>query len=268
VTLDPTAQALGAQIDRLAPTRRPEGRPVGHQRWRALLFLHWPVPVEVLRPLVPVGLELDTFEGVAYVGLVPFAMRRVRPWWSPERVAFDFLETNVRTYVHVEGQDPGVYFFSLDASSRVAVAVARRQFGLPYYNGRMSLIRSGDELSYRCRRLGELGPRSFVRAVPGTYLGPSEPGSIEHFLLERYILHVEGRDGLMQGRVHHTPYPVQKARVLELGDELVAAAGFPRPHTSPLVHYAAGVDVDIFRLRHRDAASDSTRYVRPPRRRE
>ena len=250
MSLDPASQAVTAEIDRVAPTRRTEGRPVGHQRWRALLFLHWPVPVDVLRPLVPPGLQIDTFEGVAYVGLVPFAMRRVRPWWSPERVAFDFLETNVRTYVHVEGQAPGVYFFSLDASSRVAVAVARRQFGLPYYYARMRLTRAGDILTYAGRRLGGRGPRSFVRAVPGEHLGPSRSGTLEHFLLERYILHVEGRDGLMQGRVHHTPYPVRRARVLELGDELIAATGLPRPTLPPpLVHYAAGVDVEIFPLR-------------------
>jgi hypothetical protein len=250
VSIDPTAQALTIKIDRVAPTRRPEGRAVGHQRWRALLFLHWPVPVEVLRPLVPPRLQLDTFDGVAYVGLVPFAMRRVRPWWAPERVAFDFLETNVRTYVHVDGQDPGVYFFSLDASSRVAVAVARRQFGLPYHFARMRLARDGNALTYASRRLAGVRPRSLVRAVPGEHLGPSAPGTLEHFLLERYILHVEGHGGLMLGRVHHTPYPVQGAGVLEIGDELVAAAGLPRPATPPpIIHFSAGVDVEIFALR-------------------
>lgn len=250
MSIDPAAQALTAGIDRLAPTRRPEGRAVGHQRWRALLFLHWPVPVQVLRPLVPPRLQLDTFDGVAYVGLVPFAMRRVRPWWSPERVAFDFLETNVRTYVHVDGQDPGVYFFSLDASSRVAVAVARRQFGLPYHSARMRLTRDGDVLTYASQRLGGGRPRSLVRAVPGEHLGPSAPGTLEHFLLERYILHVEGRGGLMQGRVHHTPYPAQRAQVLEIGDELVTSAGLPRQTVPPpIVHFAAGVDVEIFALR-------------------
>src|SRR5215210_6273203 len=193
MSVDPLAQAAQAatsKIDRLAPTRRPPGRAVGYQRWRALLFLHWPMPVDVLRPLVPAGLEIDTFEGVAYVGLVPFAMRRVRPWWSPERLAFDFLETNVRTYVHASGRDPGVYFFSLDASSRVAVAVARRQFGLPYHYARMRLTRDGDVFTYASRRLGGSQPRSFVRAVPGEYLGPTAPGTLEHFLLERYVLHV------------------------------------------------------------------------------
>ena len=249
MSLDPAAPAVSREIDRVGPTRRPGGRAVGHQHWRALLFLHWPIPIEVLRPLVPPRLQLDTFDGVAYVGLVPFAMRRVRPWWMPERLAFDFLETNVRTYVHVDGQDPGVYFFSLDASSRVAVAVARRQFGLPYHDARMRLTRDGDEITYACRRLSASSPRSFVRAVPGEHLGPSAPGTLEHFLLERYVLHVEGLGGLMQGRVHHAPYPAQRARVLEIGDELVAAAGLPRPAMPPpLVHFAASVNVEIFPL--------------------
>src|SRR5687768_15954742 len=97
-------------IDRIWPTRRPEGAPRGYQRWRDLLFLHWIVPEPALRAVVPPALEIDTHDGNAYVGVVPFAMLGVRPAWLPERLGFDFLETNVRTYVHVGGRDPGVYF--------------------------------------------------------------------------------------------------------------------------------------------------------------
>src|SRR5438094_831037 len=134
----PTASHL---IDRLAPARRPDAIAVGTQRWRDLLFLHWPVPEAALRPVVPAALEIDLHEGTAYVGLVAFAMQDVRFRGMPDALALEFLETNVRTYVTRAGGDPGVFFFSLDAASRLAVHVARATFGLPYYPARMSLRR-------------------------------------------------------------------------------------------------------------------------------
>jgi uncharacterized protein len=241
--------AAEGEIDRVGPTMRPSIPLYGHQRWRDLLFLHWPVPVEVLRPLVPAPLSVDTYEGVAYVGLVPFWMIGVRPTWAPERVALRFLETNVRTYVHVDGRDPGVYFFSLEAASRVAVAVARAHFGLPYYWSRMRLRKAAHWLEYRSRRLPGRGPRSWVQFETGEHVGPAAPGSLEYFLIERYLLHVWRRGRLWRGQVHHTPYPVQRVRVLTLHDELIGAAGLPQPTVPPpLVHYAAGVDVEIFPL--------------------
>ncbi|MFN8632318.1 MAG: DUF2071 domain-containing protein [Chloroflexota bacterium] len=234
-------------IDRIAPTLRPVAPVVGHQRWRDLLFLHWPVPVSVLRPLIPQQLSIDTYEGVAYVGLVPFWMTGVRPTWAPERVAFRFLETNVRTYTHREGHDPGVYFFSLEAASRIAVEVARAQFGLPYYWALMRMRRDGQRIEYRSRRIGGWRPRTRVVFEPGEYLGPSAPGSLEHFLIERYYLHVERGGRIWQGQVHHGAYPVQRATLLGLRDELLTAAGLPRPEgPPPLVHYVRGVDVEIF----------------------
>ena len=243
---------LAREIDRITPTLRPSGLVVGRQKWRDLLFLHWPVPTEVLRPLIPRQLEIDTHDGVAYIGLVPFWMTRVRPNWAPAQSAFSFLETNVRTYVYSEGcngRDPGVYFFSLEAASAIAVAVARLQFGLPYFWARMQLHRFGPEIEYRTRRLIGGSARSYARFEPGEFLGASAPDTLEHFLIERYYLHVD-RDGhLMRGQVHHSAYPVQKATLLGLNDELIAAAGLPQPvGPPPLVHYVRGVDVEIFGL--------------------
>src|SRR4051812_30376433 len=180
-----TVPALAPEIDRIAPMLRPTRPLYGYQRWRDLLFLHWPVPVETLRPLVPERLTIDTYEGVAYVGLVPFWMVGVRPIWAPERVAFRFLETNVRTYVHLDGCDPGVYFFSLDAASRVGVEVARARFGLPYYWSSMRLQRDGPRIEYRSRRLSGGRPRSWAEFEPGEHIGPADPGTLEHFLIER-----------------------------------------------------------------------------------
>src|SRR4051812_19949538 len=117
------------EIDRVRPAQRP-GRAVwGWQRWRHLLFMHWPVPVDTMRAVVPRSFDLDLHDGTAYVGVVPFAMEGVRPRISPEFAALDFLETNVRTYV-VRNGEPGVYFLSLEAGSRLAVATARAAFAL------------------------------------------------------------------------------------------------------------------------------------------
>ena len=247
-------------IDRIAPTLRPYSPVVGYQNWRDLLFLHWPVPVEVLRPLIPAPLSIDTYDGVAYVGLIPFWMIGVRPNWAPTRSAFRFLETNVRTYTHLNGRDPGVYFFSLEAASTIAVAIARAQFSLPYYWAKMGIRRHGRQIEYRSRRVLGGRPRTWVRFEPGEYLGGSAPGTLEHFLIERYYLHVEREGRIWRGQVHHNTYPVQRARLLGLRDELIAAAGLPQPTTPPpLVHYVPGVNVEIFGLRPVDAPSASLR---------
>ena len=241
-------EASQPPIDRLAPTRRPNEAPIGYQRWRTLLFLHWEVPVEKLRRVVPAELSLDLWEGRAYVGVVPFAMEGVRPWWSPERLAFSFLETNVRAYVHHRGR-PGVYFFSLDVNSRIAVAAARHFWGLPYFNAQMSLTRSGNRIAYTTRRRSN-GASLDVRYRLGQPLGSSQPDTLEHFLLERYLLFVERRGKLHVGQVHHAPYPAQAAAVDAVEQSLIQAAGLsPLTNQPAFVHYAAGVDVEIFPLR-------------------
>ncbi|MCA9069993.1 MAG: DUF2071 domain-containing protein, partial [Planctomycetaceae bacterium] len=208
----PTSDVPTSKLDRIGPTKRPEGRCRGYQKWRSLLFLHWAIPVERLRPLVPAALELDLYEGTAYIGVVPFAMQGVRPRWCPERFAFNFLETNVRTYVSHQGR-PGVYFFSLDAASRIAVWAARQFWSLPYFYASMILEHRGDEVIYEtCRPSGVLHK---VRYRLGEFLGPSQPDSLEFFFLERYLLFTEHRNKLYEGQVYHTPYPAQAAEVLE-----------------------------------------------------
>jgi uncharacterized protein YqjF (DUF2071 family) len=240
------------EIDRMSPTRRPTGRAAQRQSWRELLFLHWSVPVEALRPLVPPGLEIDTFEGRAYVGLVPFTMTGVRPVWAPALPGLSsFHEVNVRTYVHREGRDPGVWFLSLDASNRVAVLVARSRYHLPYRFARMSLTRGPlGEVRYSSERLWP-GPKPATCAMtywPTGPAAPAAPGSLEHFLAERYVLYAERRERLLRGRVHHTPYPLQAAEFASLDESLVAAAGVRRGSERPLVHYAKGVSVEVFGL--------------------
>jgi uncharacterized protein YqjF (DUF2071 family) len=234
-------------IDRLSPSRRPLRRPVGYQSWRELLFLHWPVPADALRPLVPARLSLDLYQGVAYVGLTPFVVRHARAAWVPHTFSLDFLETNVRTYVHLDGRDPGVYFFSLDAASRIAVTGARAAFGLPYWHARIRRRRRDGITDYAVQRLFNTRPRLTVTYELGEPLGAAEPGTSEHFLVERYLLHLERHGALWTTQVHHSPYPLQRARVLEIQDELIGAAGLPEPDgPPPLVHHAPGVDVEVF----------------------
>jgi hypothetical protein len=266
-------------IDRLGPTGRLDEFVVMYQRWACLLFLHWEVPVEALRPLVPSPLEIDTFEGRAFVGLVPFTMTGIRPRFLPAVPWLsDFHEINVRTYVHRGGRDPGVWFLSLDAANAVAVRLARWTYGLPYRYARMSLNgrpgRGGEPapddatgvIRYTSDRRGP-GPVPVwcdLRYRPTGTPHPAAPGTLEHFLAERYILYTEWGGGLYRGRVHHAPYPLQTAEVESLDEGLIAAAGVARPSTPPLAHFARAVEVEIFPL-HRvsDGAPSGVGRDRP-----
>jgi uncharacterized protein YqjF (DUF2071 family) len=240
-------------IDRIAPTRLPAGYSVMRQRWADLLFLHWPVAIESLRPLVPAALEIDTFDGRAYVGLVPFTMTGVRPVGFPAvRRVSDFHEVNVRTYVHYQGRDPGVWFFSLDAANALAVRIARSLWCLAYHFARMSLKTSENgRISYRSERLWpEPTPASCdLEYQPTGTPTKSTPGTLEHFLAERYVLYARRRANLYLGRVHHTPYPLQTAELNRLDESLLLASGILRPDVPPLVHYASEVRVKIFPIR-------------------
>lgn len=245
-------------IDRIAPTVRPPGRAIGFHRWSNLLFVHWRLPVEAVLPLIPAGLTLDTWEGDAWVGLVPFFMSGVRPWWSPAVPGIStFCETNVRTYVHLRGRDPGVWFLSLEAASSLAVRVARWRWHLPYFRAEMNLVRRGNDVMFHSRRLwpGPAGPGCAIRVSLGAPLGESAqgrslPGTLEHFLIERYVLYAQRTSGRLEaGRVHHAPYPVRDARLDEFSETLLAAARiFPQ---SPPCHvaFSDGVSVEVFPLR-------------------
>ncbi len=248
-----------AGIDRIGPTHRPDRRAVMRQKWRELLFVHWPVPPEVVRPLVPPQLELDLFEGRAYLGLVPFTMTGVRPvGLPPVRGLSSFHETNLRTYVHLEGRNPGVWFFSLDAANSCAVRFARTFFHLPYHRAKLFLEREPAGSTGQSTTIVYAGVRQWPAPLPAAYairaattgaVQPALPGTLEHFLAERYILYASWQGGLYEGRVHHTPYPLQTAQILSLDETLLLAASLHRPDTAPLAHFAAGVDVEVFALR-------------------
>jgi uncharacterized protein len=244
-------------IDRITPTLEPDQTVLLHQNWHHLLFLHWEIPAAELQALLPPRLTLDTFEGKAYVGLVPFTLSGVRavltpplPWIS------QFHEINVRTYVHLDGRDPGVWFFSLDASSKLAVAAARAAYKLPYFDAEMELAASSEALptidfdSKRNDARGTMPANAHIRYRPieGSF-APAVPGTLDHFLVERYILYTQDEQRqLLRARVHHQPYPVQRAEVLALNETLVWAAGIRRAEGVDLRHYAREVNVKVYPL--------------------
>lgn len=244
-------------IDRITPTLEPDQQVLLHQNWHHLLFLHWEIPPQELQALLPPRLTLDTFEGKAYVGLVPFTLTGVRPILTPPLPWIStFHEINVRTYVHLDGRDPGVWFFSLDASSTIAVAAARAAYRLPYFEAEMEL-RTGagalPEIELDSRRIdarGVLPANAHLRyrAVEGP-VRPAAPGTLEHFLIERYILYTEDEQHqLYRARVHHQPYPVQRAEVRHLEETMIWSAGVRRAEQPAMRHYAREVNVKVYPL--------------------
>lgn len=233
-------------IDRISPTKRPSGSPSGYQNWRELLFVHWSYPVEAVRPLVPPELELDCFEpGRVFVGAVPFIMEDIRLGWQPRFTAMNFLETNLRTYVLHKGE-PGVFFFSLEASSKLAVRAARWGWGLPYFDAEMTTSKADGVIDFSTTR-AKTGAKLTARFKPGEHLGASKPDTLEHFLLERYYLFTKWRGAIWKGHVHHVPYPAQRCELLSLDESLTTAAGLPAHDATPAtVHYSAGVEVEVF----------------------
>jgi uncharacterized protein len=225
-------------------------RPTMLQSWRHLAFLHFDCDPEELRGLLPNGLELDTFEDRAWVGLVPFEIAGLRPPRLPALPWISrFPETNVRTYVHHEGRNPGVWFFSLDAARWLACRAARISYRLPYKHASKSLVRSESEVRYRSVRRDRPCPAVLEgRAAFGKDLGEAEPGALEFFLIERYFLYAEHRGRLFQAQVHHSPYPLVELAEADFHTNLIEVAGIrQRPWTHAVG--SPGVDVEVFPLR-------------------
>jgi len=245
-------------LEQRLAAREPERRgPVMFQSWRHLLFLHWKVDPETLQARLPQGLTLDLFHGDAYVGIVPFFMCRVRPRFLPPAPGLsNFLELNVRTYVHDEAGVPGVWFFSLDANCAPAVWIARTLFKLPYRHAVMSADISPDEgwVDYRsCCASGSYNSRFRYRGRGES--SEAEVGSLEFFLLERYYLfaHNPDRRRLLRGQVAHSPYLFREAEVDAFDAEPMGKQGIdplaPGSDTGfDHACFAAEVDVRIFGL--------------------
>jgi uncharacterized protein len=230
------------------PWPLPTGPWLMGQTWYDLLFAHWALAPEALRPLIPEPLELDLRDGLAWLGITPFVVGGLRlrgtpplPWISR------FPELNVRTYVEYGGR-PGIYFFSLDAARRAAVAAARRAYRLPYFHAAMSAHREGPTVLYDSRRLDASGPATEFRARYGP-AGPRLPiddGSLERWLAERYCLYVvDERQRPLRGEIHHSPWPLQRATATIEVNSMAHPLGLELA-SDPLLHYSARQDTLIW----------------------
>ncbi len=238
------------------PRPLPSGRWVMTQRWNDLLFAHWPIAPAMLAKFVPEGLQIDTFQGSAWLGVVPFWMDRVKFRGIPSLPgASRFPELNLRTYVRdPQTGTPGVLFLSLDAGSLLAVGFARAIYRLPYYWAEMRIEQKSErEFTYYSRRRFSSEPVMFVARYRG--LGPSRklvengPGTLEYFLTERYCLFTRGRNGQpMRANIHHVPWPLEDAEADIERNDLAAALGIKLPNQAPVLHYSRRLAVYVWQL--------------------
>ena len=218
-------------------------------QWHDLAFLHWPIAAEQLRPFIPEGLELQTFDGSAWLGVVPFYMRGVHLRCLPPVPGTGaFAELNLRTYV-TRGGKSGVWFFSLDAASRLAVRAARWSFHLPYFDAHMKVTTNGDEIDYLSTRTEEPDGEFRARYRPTGAVFYSSPGSIEHWLTERYCLYSADRRGrIYRGEIHHAPWPLQPASCEIEMNTLASQLRIELSPHPPLLHFAKRQDVVAWRI--------------------
>ena len=223
------------------------------QTWHDLLFAHWPVDANALRPRVPAGFEIDLFDGQAWVGIVPFRMTNVAPRGVPALPWVSaFPELNVRTYVRVNGR-AGVYFFSLDAANPVAVGVARTLAHLPYFTAAMSCEEKDGWIEYASRRTSPDASAAELRARyrPTGSVSPPRPGTLEHFLTERYCLFtVDKTFHAYSVDIHHPPWPLQAAEAEFAMNTMAEAAGIRLPSMAPLLHFSKRQDMVAWNIRN------------------
>jgi uncharacterized protein YqjF (DUF2071 family) len=229
------------------PWPLPRGAWTMAQTWDDLLFAHWRVPVEAVRPYVPRALELDTHDGSAWIGITPFRVNALRLRGLPPLPRLSaFLELNVRTYV-TTGDRPGIWFFSLDASSTLAVEAARRMYRLPYFRARIEAVERAGWIDYECSRTEEPGRVWSGRYRPAGDVSSAAPGSLEWFLAERYCLYTTDRHGaLLRAEIHHGPWPLQPA---EASVDLTTISRVALPASeAPLCHFSRRQDALIWPL--------------------
>ncbi len=230
-------------------------------RWHDLLFAHWPVRIESIRPLIPSILDIDTYDGSAWIGVVPFRMTGVRPRYVPLPLAFP--ELNVRTYVKYRGKS-GVWFFSLDAASWLSVRAAR-WLGLPYYDARMIVNGRTADIQYESVRTHANAPSAEFRSKygPVSQIYHSTPGTLDHWLTERYALYgALNANRVVFGEIHHAQWPLQRAEIELHKNSMTVALGIDLPDIKPLCHYGGYQEViawPIVPLEHSRNNRDSAR---------
>jgi uncharacterized protein len=215
------------------------------QRWHDLLFAHWRCAVTDVKPLIPPQLTVDTFDGSAWIGVIPFTMSGVRMRATlPVPTANAFPEINVRTYVTLDGR-PGVWFFSLDCASTLAVIGARAGAHLPYFRATMRVAKHAATVEYHSERWDMAGGPAVFAATyepTGDAFTP-HPGTLDHFLTERYCLYSASGKRIWRGDIVHPNWDLQPATARIDRNSMIAAAGIRAPGHAPLLHFAAFQDV-------------------------
>lgn len=239
------------QLNPTRPWPVPNRSWIMKQTWNDLLFAHWPIPVDMLHPLIPASLPIDTFEGTAWIAVVPFWMSGVTPRGIPPIPGIStFSEINLRTYVIMDDK-PGVYFFSIDANQRFAVEAARIGFHLPYFQARIQkyVIDDSQKITYHSIRNDK---RANSGEFHADYWAVSEifqsfPGSLEHWLTERYCLYgLDNKGNPFRGEINHKPWPLQLAEADISVNTLAASFGIELPNKNPLLHFAKKLEVQIW----------------------
>jgi uncharacterized protein YqjF (DUF2071 family) len=252
-----TAQARATEQTAHRPWPLPDGPWLQGQTWRDLLFSHWPVAVEELRRVVPPELPIDTFDGSAWLGITPFRVTGLRLRGTPPPpLVSRFLETNVRTYVTLD-ERPGIWFLSLDAASRPAVVGARLTYRLPYFHATMAATRDAGGIRYRTARTSPPAALAVTYRPIGDAFSAA-PGTLEHFLTERYRLYTLHRRRVLAADIHHPPWPLQPAEA-EIGENTMTAPhGISLAEPPPVLHFSSRQDVVIWPLRPPGRTARST----------
>lgn len=221
-------------------------RPVMFQGWKSLTFLHWRYRPELIRPFIPPILEVDTFDGSAWIGLTPFIVTGLRPpGLSPLPWISRFPEMNVRTYVRGPEGERGIWFFSLEADRLAAVAGARLSYGLPYRWAEMRVRAERSQVEYRSKRHFPPGQAHIV-IQRGGGLTPNE---LERFLTARFRLYTRLMGRLAYAQVEHAPWPLERVLEARVEQDVIQRSGAPSPEGEPLAHFSPGVEVRIGRPR-------------------
>lgn len=246
----------GAALPRVTPTAPERQRMqlrgsrlgvVGYQGWREILLLHWRVPIGVVRPRVDARLDIDTFDGAAWISATPFTLVRGRLRALPPVPGMStFHELNLRTYVHLQGREPGIWFFSLDASSLAATLLARAAMALPYYFSDIARNATGDEHRYGCwRRRSPYVFDARWTVKEGEQITLAE--SLADFVLNRFRLYsLHYGKQLVTQSIWHAPWRFRPVADLEVAQNLTAAARLPDPALPACAHYSRGVEVEFY----------------------
>ena len=231
------------------PWKMPSQPWIMYQAWKDLLFIHWEIEVDEIKHLIPKGLEIDTFNGKAWIAVVPFMMRDVKPRYTfPVPGLSYFLELNVRTYVKLNNK-AGVFFLSLEASNPIAVKIARKLFYLPYMDANMSANKKNGYFNYYSNRTHKNEPKAEfeVKYKPISDIISYTPDSIESWLTERYCLYSVNQKGQIYiGEIHHKKWNLQEAECQIITNTMTLCHGIKTPKTQPLLHYSKNIEVVVW----------------------